>query len=73
MGKIDQGFVALWAARYLYGGTLSYNGFGGDGLQVRDVLHIDDLYCLLREQIGNVTIHSGKTYNVGGGTDCSVS
>jgi len=73
MGRIDQGFVALWAARHLFGGALSYNGFGGAGLQVRDVLHVGDLYRLIREQIGQIEIHNGKIYNVGGGADCSVS
>jgi CDP-paratose 2-epimerase len=43
MGKVDQGFVSLWAARHLWGTCLSYTGFGGTGLQVRDVLHIEDL------------------------------
>jgi CDP-paratose 2-epimerase len=73
MGKVDQGFVVLWAARHLFGGQLSYNGFGGAGLQVRDALHVDDLYRLIREQIAQMAIHSGKIYNVGGGADCSVS
>jgi CDP-paratose 2-epimerase len=73
MGRIDQGFVVLWAARHLFGGALSYNGFGGAGLQVRDVLHVNDLYRLIREQMRQVEIHNGKTYNVGGGADCSVS
>jgi CDP-paratose 2-epimerase len=73
MGKIDQGFVVLWAARHLFGGALSYNGFGGAGFQVRDVLHVADLYRLIREQIAQMPIHSGRIYNVGGGADCSVS
>jgi CDP-paratose 2-epimerase len=73
MGKVDQGFVVLWAARHLYGGTLSYNGFGGAGLQVRDVLHVEDLYALIQRQVLQIASHSGKTYNVGGGADCSVS
>ena len=51
MGKVDQGFVVLWLARHLFGGTLNYMGFGGEGLQVRDVLHVDDLYDLLVRQI----------------------
>jgi CDP-paratose 2-epimerase len=73
MGKVDQGFVVFWAARHLFGGPLSYNGFGGAGLQVRDVLHIDDLYRLIRVQVAQMPVHSGKTYNVGGGVECSVS
>ena len=31
MGKVDQGFMVLWAARHLFGGSLSYMGFGGTG------------------------------------------
>jgi CDP-paratose 2-epimerase len=73
MGKVDQGFVVFWAARHLFGGPLSYNGFGGAGLQVRDVLHIDDLYRLIRDQVGQMPAHNGRTYNVGGGAGCSVS
>jgi CDP-paratose 2-epimerase len=73
MGKTDQGFVVLWAARHLFGGGLSYNGFGGAGLQVRDVLHVEDLYRLIREQLSQISNHSGKVYNVGGGIECSVS
>lgn len=73
MGKVDQGFVVLWAARHLFGGALSYNGFGGVGLQVRDALHVEDLYRLIREQVAQIESYSGETYNVGGGADCSVS
>jgi CDP-paratose 2-epimerase len=73
MGKVDQGFVVLWAARHLFGGRISYNGFGGVGMQVRDVLHVKDLYRLVRKQVEQITNHSGKVYNVGGGLERSVS
>lgn len=73
MGRVDQGFFVLWAARHLYGGNLSYNGFGGEGLQVRDVLHVEDLYQLVRMQLAAVESHAGATYCVGGGTDQSIS
>jgi CDP-paratose 2-epimerase len=73
MGKVDQGFVALWAARHLYGGDLSYVGFGGDGLQVRDVLHVADLCDLIRVQIADLTRYDGGVFNVGGGHERSVS
>lgn len=73
MGKVDQGFFVLWAARHLYGGALSYNGFGGEGLQVRDVLHVADLYALLRRQLAELDRHAGHTYNVGGGRELSLS
>jgi len=73
MGKVDQGFFVLWAARHLYGGSLRYMGFGGCGYQVRDVLHVADLYDLIRLEIASFDAHAGKTYNVGGGPEISVS
>lgn len=74
MGKVDQGFIVLWMARHLFGGSLSYMGFGGEGLQVRDVLHVDDLYDLLVRQLADLDRHSAAAfYNVGGGEDNSVS
>jgi CDP-paratose 2-epimerase len=73
MGKVDQGFFVLWAARHLYGGSLAYNGFGGAGHQVRDVLHVADLFDLICRQIDAFDDHSGRIYNVGGGIGVSVS
>jgi CDP-paratose 2-epimerase len=73
MGKVDQGFVVLWLARHLYGGSLSYMGFGGRGLQVRDVLHVDDLYDLIVVQLSRLNEFSGRLFNVGGGMAGSVS
>jgi CDP-paratose 2-epimerase len=73
MGKVDQGFVVLWMTRHIYGGTLAYTGFGGEGLQVRDLLHVDDLYDLLQLQLRALDHHSGATYNAGGGLPLSVS
>ncbi|QQP87923.1 NAD-dependent epimerase/dehydratase family protein [Skermanella sp. TT6] len=73
MGKVDQGFVVLWAARHLFGGSLAYMGFGGTGVQVRDILHVADLYDLVRLQVDRIGEHAGRTYNVGGGAGVSVS
>lgn len=73
MGKVDQGFVTHWVARHVYGGALSYKGFGGLGKQVRDVLHIDDLCRLVDAQIDRFDAISGQTFNVGGGITRSVS
>jgi CDP-paratose 2-epimerase len=73
MGKVDQGFVVLWMARHVYGGSLAYSGFGGTGLQVRDILHVADLFDLLALQVENITGHDGAVYNVGGGMEVSVS
>ncbi len=73
MGKVDQGVVVLWMARHVFGGRLAYMGFGGQGKQVRDVLHVEDLIDLLRLQLADVDRHSGQVYNVGGGHGVSVS
>lgn len=73
MGKVDQGFIVLWAARHHYQQSLDYIGYGGKGKQVRDILHVKDLYRLLEIQIDNIDSHSGEIYNVGGGPDKSVS
>jgi CDP-paratose 2-epimerase len=73
MGKVDQGFVVLWMARHLFGGPLSYSGFGGHGIQVRDILHVDDLFDLLRRQTSHWSAMDGATLNVGGGPAVSVS
>jgi len=73
MGKVDQGFFVLWAARHLYGGPLAYTGFGGTGLQVRDVLHVTDLHDLVARQVADLDRHAGRTYNVGGGRERSLS
>lgn len=73
MGKVDQGFMTLWAARHLYGGSLSYNGFGGHGHQVRDVLHVEDLFDLIVRQLDRLEIAAQGVWNVGGGTGNAVS
>ncbi len=73
MGKVDQGFMALWVAQHVFGHSLRYMGFGGEGLQVRDVLHVEDLFHLLKLQMTQVDTHSGVIYNVGGGHSNSIS
>jgi CDP-paratose 2-epimerase len=73
MGKIDQGFVVLWVAKHIYGGELSYIGYGGKGKQVRDILHIDDLYRLIEIQLKKLNELNGQVFNVGGGRERSIS
>jgi len=73
MGQVDQGFMSLWVAKHFYESKLSYIGYGGEGKQVRDVLHIDDLYNLLELQLEDIEKHNGQIYNVGGGIKNSVS
>jgi CDP-paratose 2-epimerase len=73
MGKVDQGVIALWVARHFWKQNLQYIGFNGSGKQVRDVLHIDDLYALIKMQITHFELFQGGTFNVGGGNEISTS
>ena len=73
MGKVDQGVIVLWVAKHHYNQPLSYIGYGGKGKQVRDMLHVMDLYRLLDIELDHIGKHSGETYNVGGGLERSVS
>lgn len=73
MGKVDQGVVVHWVARHVLGGELAYFGYGGTGKQVRDILHVEDLYDLIRLQMDRLETFNGKVYNVGGGRTVSVS
>jgi len=73
MGKVDQGVFVLWVARHIFGGKLSYIGYGGTGKQVRDFIHIDDLFDILNIQLNDIEKFNGNTYNIGGGFENSVS
>ncbi|OIQ90887.1 CDP-paratose 2-epimerase [mine drainage metagenome] len=73
MGKVDQGFVSLWCARHLFGGPLAYIGFGGQGRQVRDVLHVADLYDLVCRQIDAMRPGRYSLHTVGGGPENALS
>jgi CDP-paratose 2-epimerase len=73
MGKVDQGVVTLWVARHYFGRPLQYVGFGGQGKQVRDLLHVADLFDLLLLQMNSLSRWDGGVYNVGGGARVSLS
>ena len=73
MGKIDQGVFVLWVARHIFGGKLSYIGYGGEGKQVRDFIHIDDLFDIIDIQINDFSTYNEGIFNIGGGKENSVS
>jgi CDP-paratose 2-epimerase len=52
---------------------LTYIGFGGRGKQVRDLLHVEDLVDLVERQLLDRDAWDGRTVNVGGGRECSLS
>ena len=63
-GVEDQGWVAWFAIAALLGKKLTIYG---DGRQVRDVLHVDDLVRAYALAIDNPTQVRGQAFNVGGG------
>jgi CDP-paratose 2-epimerase len=73
MGKVDQGFIVLWLAKHFWNKKLGYFGYGGTGKQVRDILHVNDLFRLVDYQMHQMEALNGRILNVGGGTDISVS
>lgn len=73
MGKVDQGVITHWIASHHYKRPLRYLGFGGQGKQVRDVLHVDDLFELIVRQLSQDEVWNGSVYTVGGGAEVSTS
>jgi len=72
-GRIDQGIFAYWIYQWLLGRPLSYIGYGGGGLQVRDFLAPRDLTRLLEKQLRHPTAAVPRIVNVGGGASRSMS
>lgn len=69
-GTEDQGWVAHFVIRALAGHTVVIYG---DGMQVRDILYIDDLLNALITAQENIGAISGRAFNIGGGPDNTVS
>jgi len=69
-GKVDQGFLTLWAANYYFNKPLS---IFGNGKQVRDILNINDLFDLIDLQIHSFETFNAQRFNIGGGLKSSVS
>jgi CDP-paratose 2-epimerase len=66
-GKVDQGVASLWVLAHHFGRPLNYIGYGGQGKQARDFLHIDDLCELLAGQLRDFDHWEGWVGNVAGG------
>ncbi len=63
-GEEDQGWVAWFALAAIFGLPIT---FYGDGLQVRDLLWVDDLVALYLAAAEKRSVVAGRAYNVGGG------
>jgi len=73
MAKSDQGVIALWVAAHYFQRPLRYIGFGGQGKQVRDFLHVEDFADLLIDQLEHFDAYRSSPWNVGGGVEYSLS
>jgi CDP-paratose 2-epimerase len=73
MGKVDQGVFTHWLLAHYFRRELSYIGYGGEGKQVRDLVHVDDLVDLVDDQLQRPAHWAGATVNVGGGPQVSLS
>jgi CDP-paratose 2-epimerase len=73
MGKVDQGVFTHWMLAHHFGNPLTYIGFGGEGKQVRDLLHVEDLVDLVERQLLDPGAWDGRTLNIGGGREVSLS
>jgi len=63
-GIEDQGWVAWFVIAAVLGRQITIYG---DGKQVRDVLHVDDLLDVYDVAIEKIDSAAGKVYNIGGG------
>lgn len=73
MGKVDQGVMVLWIAKHYFQQQLGYFGYGGTGKQIRDMLHVADLYRLIDWQLHHLDQVNGQILNAGGGLESSAS
>jgi CDP-paratose 2-epimerase len=63
-GNEDQGWVAHFIRQVVTGAPIT---FYGDGLQVRDVLYIDDLVEAMLSAVSHLPAIAGEAFNIGGG------
>jgi CDP-paratose 2-epimerase len=70
LGSEDQGWVAHFLRQALKAEPIT---IFGDGRQVRDLLFVDDLVRAMRLAFENMSVASGKAFNMGGGVENSTS
>ena len=69
-GIEDQGWVAWFSIAALLNRPITIYG---DGLQVRDLLHVDDLAAAYKSAADNPSRAAGKIFNMGGGPTRTLS
>ncbi len=71
-GTAEQGIFSYWLHAHAARLPLRYIGFGGQGYQVRDAFHPQDLAALIARQLQR-TPPVDPIYNAGGGVENSMS
>lgn len=66
----DQGWVGWFVEQVLKGAHFTISG---DGKQVRDLLHADDLVACYRAAAARADAIAGRPFNIGGGMESSLS
>ncbi|MCM8764005.1 MAG: GDP-mannose 4,6-dehydratase, partial [Candidatus Omnitrophica bacterium] len=69
-GNADQGWVVHFLQKAMAGGEITIYG---DGKQVRDILHVNDLINAYMRVLKNQKKCAGRVFNIGGGTKNSFS
>ena len=69
-GTEDQGWLAHFMLRSILGEPLT---IFGDGLQVRDALHVSDAASAWIAVLDNIDTVRGRVFNLGGGIDNAIS
>lgn len=71
----DQGWIGWFCKKALDAARGDHEPFNisGNGKQVRDLLHADDMIRLYFSSVKNIGVLRGKAFNVGGGIDNSFS
>lgn len=72
-GTADQGIFSYWLHAHASKRPLRYIGFGGQGWQVRDAFHPEDLGDLILQQMHKRVSDGASMFNVGGGAGNSMS
>jgi CDP-paratose 2-epimerase len=72
-GTAEQGIFSYWLHAHAARRPLRYIGFGGNGWQVRDAFHPDDLAALIVQQMRADSAGGERVFNAGGGSANSMS
>jgi CDP-paratose 2-epimerase len=70
MGVEDQGWVAWFIIAAIMDKSITIYG---DGKQVRDLLHVDDLVAAFQTATERIDVTAGQVYNLGGGPQNTLS